>query len=192
MPSNLPKVNSMRKPTTSISESLENMRNHRPTPDKPWNQRWAIMLKGLKEDEKPKMIGVVGIVREAELGYRIHPDFWGKGFMSEALTMFLEMWWALQGNKNPNIVTDIVVNSSCRSLGFSPSHANLPEVSQKYDRLIAAADPENLASTRILVKHGFVKGEYKKEIYARACLGGEVKSDLQYFYLERPVTRGEV
>ncbi|MBV36843.1 MAG: hypothetical protein CMP47_15545, partial [Rickettsiales bacterium] len=152
---------SMRKPSTSISESLENMRNHRPTPDKPWNQRWAIMLKGLKEDEKPKMIGVVGIVREAELGYRIHPDFWGKGFMSEALTMFLEMWWALQ-------------------------------VSQKYDRLIAAADPENLASTRILVKHGFVKGEYKKEIYARACLGGEVKSDLQYFYLERPVTRGEV
>ncbi|KAK0109667.1 hypothetical protein ONS95_002348 [Cadophora gregata] len=87
---------SMRKPSASIAESLENMRNHRPTPDKPWNERWAIMLKSEKYDEKPKMIGVVGIVREPELGYRIHPDFWGKGYMSEALTMFLQMWWALE------------------------------------------------------------------------------------------------
>ncbi|KAH7409351.1 GNAT domain-containing protein [Cadophora sp. MPI-SDFR-AT-0126] len=150
---------SMRKPTTSISESLENMRNHRPTPDKPWNERWAIMLKGV--NGRPKMIGVVGIVREAELGYRIHPDFWGKGYMSEALTMFLDMWWAL-------------------------------EVSQKYSRLIAAADPENLASTRILIKHGFIKGEYKKDFYARAYLGGEVKSDLQYFYLDRPAMKEKV
>lgn len=38
------------------------------------------------------MIGVIGIVREQEIGYRIHPDFWGKGFMSEALKMFIEMF----------------------------------------------------------------------------------------------------
>lgn len=41
---------------------------------------------------KLRMIGVIGIVREQEIGYRIHPDFWGKGFMSEALKMFIEMF----------------------------------------------------------------------------------------------------
>lgn len=60
-------------------------------------------------------------------------------------------------------------------------------VSQKYDQLRAAADPENLASTRILLKHGFLKSAYKKDFYARAYLGGEVKSDMQCFYLDRPV-----
>ncbi|KAG4442045.1 hypothetical protein IFR05_002439 [Cadophora sp. M221] len=152
---------SMRKPDISIAESLQTMRKHLPTPEQPWNERWAIMLKGEMEGVKPKMIGVVGIVREVEIGYRLLPDYWGKGYMSEALTMFLAMWWDL-------------------------------DVSQKYMRLIAAADPENLGSTRILVKHGFIKGELKKAFYARAYLGGEVKSDLQYFYLDRPVLTEKV
>ncbi|KAH7336268.1 GNAT domain-containing protein [Rhexocercosporidium sp. MPI-PUGE-AT-0058] len=152
---------SVRKPDATKAESLENMRKYLPSPDEPWNERWVIMLKGEKEDVKPKMIGTVGIVREVEIGYRIHPDYWGKGYMSEALTMFLDMWWGLG-------------------------------VSQKYTRLAAAADPDNIASTRILLKHGFIKGEYKKDYYARAFLGGEVKSDLQHFYLDRPVLTEKV
>lgn len=57
---------------------------------------------------------------------------------------------------------------------------------KKYAQMLAAADPENTASTRILIKHGFQKGAYKKDYYTRSCLGGEVKSDLQFFYLDRP------
>ncbi len=45
---------------------------------------------------KLRMIGIIGIVREQEIGYRIHPDFWGKGFMSEALKMFIEMFWEME------------------------------------------------------------------------------------------------
>ncbi len=47
---------------------------------------WAISLKGKKE-----MIGTVGFWRihafhhRGEIGYRLHPDFWRKGIMSEAL-----------------------------------------------------------------------------------------------------------
>ncbi|CAL3969495.1 unnamed protein product [Diplocarpon coronariae] len=150
---------SMRSPTTSLSESLQNMREYTPTLEKPWNQHWAIMLKDKDLDSRsasrPRLIGIVGIPREAEMGYRIHPDHWGKGYMSEALTLFVEMWWGL-------------------------------EASQKYSQLLAAADPGNLASTRILIKNGFKKGEYKKDFYTRASLGGHVKSDLQFFYLDRP------
>jgi hypothetical protein len=63
--------------------------------------------------------------------------------------------------------------------------ADLGIVNRKYDRLLAAADPENKASVKVLEKAGFVKAEYRKEFYERASQGGR-KSDLQCFYLERP------
>ena len=58
-------------------------------------------------------------------------------------------------------------------------------MNMKYDRILAAADPENGASMRVLEKAGFQKGEYRKDFYSRACMG-EKKSDLQCYFLERP------
>lgn len=59
-------------------------------------------------------------------------------------------------------------------------------------RLEAAADPENRASTRVLERAGFQKGEYRKEFYVRAVndVAGKTakKSDLQFFSLERPAS----
>ena len=66
----------------------------RETEENPEIERWAIMLKG-EEGEELKMIGVVGIVRTQEIGYRINREYWGKGYMSEALNMFLEMWFGM-------------------------------------------------------------------------------------------------
>lgn len=37
-------------------------------------------VNGEEEGEKGKMIGVVGIVREQEIGYKIDSDYWGMGF----------------------------------------------------------------------------------------------------------------
>lgn len=80
-----------------------------PTPEQPWNQRWAIMLKPSTKSiiadgsnshlkaEKPKMIGIVGTPRKGELAYKINPDYWGKGYMSETLTIFLKMFWESEG-----------------------------------------------------------------------------------------------
>jgi RimJ/RimL family protein N-acetyltransferase len=79
-----------------IQESL-------PTPEKPWNQRWAILLRplpGSQESFKPRMIGVIAIVREQEIGYKLHPDFWGKGYMTETLRMFIDMYWKMEGKKS--------------------------------------------------------------------------------------------
>lgn len=53
---------------------------------------WAISLK-----EKPEiLIGTIGFWRiikqhyRAEIGYMIHPDYWGKGLMKEAVTAVID------------------------------------------------------------------------------------------------------
>ena len=56
--------------------------------------------KSEQESHKPKMIGFVAVVREGEIGYRIHPDWWGQGYMSEALAMFLDMFWKTESKCN--------------------------------------------------------------------------------------------
>ncbi|KAI9055976.1 hypothetical protein LZ554_000910 [Drepanopeziza brunnea f. sp. 'monogermtubi'] len=167
---------SPRHPTTSVEESRQQLRGRMPTLEKPWNRLWAIMLKNGAEGEEggggeagkgkgggegdmsvnPMVhIGNIGIPREAEVGYRIHPDYWRRGYMSEALAMFVALWWADEAN-------------------------------QKHPHLLAAADPQNIASTNLLLKHGFQKkGPLRKAFYARASLqeGGQddqaKKSDLQ-------------
>jgi [ribosomal protein S5]-alanine N-acetyltransferase len=51
---------------------------------------WAIEL-----SEKRKVIGYIGLWRiiyenaRVELGYSLHPDFWGKGYMKEAISEVL-------------------------------------------------------------------------------------------------------
>jgi ribosomal-protein-alanine N-acetyltransferase len=74
-----------------------------PTPEKPWNRRYAILLRPdpsrppPEGNQKPKMIGILGTPREFEVAYKLHPDYWGKGYMSEALAMFIKIFWQLEG-----------------------------------------------------------------------------------------------
>ncbi|KAJ5053994.1 uncharacterized protein L3040_000282 [Drepanopeziza brunnea f. sp. 'multigermtubi'] len=87
--------------TTSVEESRQQLRGRMPTPEKPWNRLWAIMLKNGREEgdgsAKAVHIGNIEMPREAEVGYRIHPDYWRRGYMSEALAMFIAFWWAEEG-----------------------------------------------------------------------------------------------
>jgi RimJ/RimL family protein N-acetyltransferase len=43
------------------------------------------------------MIGVVGTPRESEVAYKLHPDYWGKGYMPEALSLFITLHWKFEG-----------------------------------------------------------------------------------------------
>ena len=56
----------------------------------------------VEREGKLKMIGAMGIEREQELGHKMHPDYWGKGYMSEALAAFLKIWFALPGQHCTN------------------------------------------------------------------------------------------
>ncbi|KAF9634527.1 hypothetical protein BFW01_g5422 [Lasiodiplodia theobromae] len=40
-----------------------------------------------------KVIGVLGAARAPEIGYLLHPDYWGKGITTEAVTAFLPLFW---------------------------------------------------------------------------------------------------
>ena len=70
-----------------------------PTPEKPWIENYAILLKSSISElsGKPKVIGAVGVPRDgpagAEIGYGLHPDYWGMGYMSEALQLFIGVYW---------------------------------------------------------------------------------------------------
>jgi len=72
-----------------------------PTPEASLIENYAILLKPLvasARDQKPKMIGIVGTTRNtptaAEVGYGLHCDYWGKGYASEAVRLFIDVYWA--------------------------------------------------------------------------------------------------
>ncbi|KAL0254939.1 hypothetical protein SLS55_009463 [Diplodia seriata] len=51
------------------------------------------LLPTAQEHTTPRVIGVLGAARAPEIGYLVHPDFWGKGLATEAVTAFLPLFW---------------------------------------------------------------------------------------------------
>ncbi|CAG8948745.1 hypothetical protein HYFRA_00001866 [Hymenoscyphus fraxineus] len=151
---------------TSLEESRTSLLAKMPTEEEPWRGIWGIFLLdgGCEEDgdgdggngvgaNGGKFIGTIGFPVEAVVGYRLMPEYWGKGYMTEALKMFLVMWFGREGN-------------------------------QKYDKLSAGIDPENIGSRRVLEKAGFVKGAYVKDAVQMPTEAGRW-SDIQVFEFQR-------
>jgi ribosomal-protein-alanine N-acetyltransferase len=150
------------------------------------HKMYAILLKPVvkltvngERDWKPKMIGVIGTPRKDELAYNLHSSYWGKGYMSEALKVFLDLYFS---SKSPSFI------SASNLAFFGEDFAK--EIAQNFtvpeDQFIRAyADPENLASLRVLEKAGFREVRRYDQHYKRASLGGTRKSDLICFLLEK-------
>jgi RimJ/RimL family protein N-acetyltransferase len=50
------------------------------------------------DDPSQKVIGFAGInalVPAPSVGYNFHPDFWGKGYATEAVAGIVDAWWKL-------------------------------------------------------------------------------------------------
>ena len=69
---------------------------------RPEVDNYAILLRqystsALEAYPSLRMIGTVGVIRQPpELGYMIHPDYWGKGYAGEAVQAFLQYYWQLR------------------------------------------------------------------------------------------------
>lgn len=60
-----------------------------------------------KEQMEDIMIGSVAIPRKDEIGYKIHPDHWRRGYMDEALKLTIELFWRLPGKVFTSISTSL-------------------------------------------------------------------------------------
>lgn len=95
---------------TSVDETMRDMQQRMPRSGMECVKAYAILLRpdgsrceGSLENGavKPRMIGIVGTKQDLEIAYKLHPDFWEKGYMSEALSLFLQMFWSLEGRLVP-------------------------------------------------------------------------------------------
>jgi RimJ/RimL family protein N-acetyltransferase len=86
------------------------------------------------DDPSHKVIGAVGInglKPSPSIGYGIHPDFWGKGYASEAVAGIVDAWWKLP-RKEPE-----------------------PGLDTGTEKLFAACNKANIGSVKVLQKNGF-------------------------------------
>lgn len=64
------------------------------------------------EEQKMKMIGIIGLSYSPNnVGYKIHPDYWGKGYMTEALRLFIDMFWTLEGLSAVSTLVSTVIST---------------------------------------------------------------------------------
>ncbi|PQE04879.1 hypothetical protein CJF30_00004666 [Rutstroemia sp. NJR-2017a BBW] len=130
---------------TTIEQSRAYMLERLPHAEKPWIENYAILLRpdpasGHENGNgpaKPRFIGAVGVIRfeegsGAEVGYGIHPEYQRKGYATEALRLFVELYWSRKREGD-------------------------------WNTLVAAVDPENTASERVVQKVGFTKGQLQDE-----------------------------
>lgn len=111
------------------------------------------------------MIGTVGIygVKDdaAQLGYGLHPDYWGKGYGGEAVKLFINCYWAAVSEFSISVLYLIELMSV---------------KAESKDAITADVDPTNPASTGLVTKLGFKKGEHQKGVYQ---LASEVRDGIK-------------
>ena len=80
-------------PLKTIEESRQWMADVLPSGSHPFT--YAVLLRNTSEIGKcsAQMIGIVGVMHDPpELGYVFNPDYWGRGYASEALPVFLQLY----------------------------------------------------------------------------------------------------
>ncbi|EEH35628.1 hypothetical protein PAAG_06675 [Paracoccidioides lutzii Pb01] len=107
-------------------------------------QKGALNLVIFEGSNTSRVIGTIGFFKRdgphglTELGYLLHPDFWGKGFMTEAVRAAINFWWDY---------VSVVPENSADKNGLSKNDTVLR----------AVTDMLNLPSNRVLEKCGFKK-----------------------------------
>lgn len=99
------------------------------------------------EDSSRTVIGGAGINALSpapSVGYNVHPDFWGKGYATEAVAGIIDAWWKLD------------------RMEFDGTGSDLGK-----EKLFAACNGANIGSVKVLQKTGF-------SIYREESIEGDV------------------
>ena len=149
------------KPDADIEATRKNLELHLPPKDQE-RYNWAICLK-----ETGEFIGIGGSLGALPelgwpvLGYMLAKQHWGKGYATEFLKGFLDMWWALPREE----VELKVEKSSVRGEG---------EVKEEF--LSAITVDVNEASNKVLRKTGFelVKAFQEEDLHKSIAEDGKI------------------
>ncbi|PPQ71159.1 hypothetical protein CVT24_009840 [Panaeolus cyanescens] len=99
---------------------------------------FTVCLRDGAEPSHSRAIGKAGLYDGKEIGYILHPDYWGKGYAREALVAILDRYFAditeVPQDTQPK-EGEIVVNGKVK----------------------ADIDPRNAASIKLLTRLGFVE-----------------------------------
>lgn len=85
-------------------------------------------------DPTERIIGTLGINSLApapSIGYGIHPEFWGMGYVTEAVEGVIRTWWKL------------------------PRMESVTQEGEEREKLFACCNKANIGSVRVLQKNGF-------------------------------------
>ncbi|WXC56079.1 hypothetical protein SNK03_002016 [Fusarium graminearum] len=108
----------------------------------------------ISEIETGQVIGNGGTYRRAcelgwpAIGYMFRKEAWGKGYATEFLSAFMEVWWEL-----PRVEVSIEVDRAT----LSEEEIKTSSDRAIMERCAAETIKENLGSNRVLVKAGFEK-----------------------------------
>lgn len=118
----------------------------------PPNDRDTYVL-AIFERETGRFVGMGGsLTREDELGwpgigYVLFPDVWGRGYASEFIKAFMDVWWGLERG-------EAVVRAEVMSLMGQGEFVDGDVVEEV---TVAIVQGRNIASGKVLGKAGFVK-----------------------------------
>ncbi|KAI9751502.1 MAG: hypothetical protein M4579_006038 [Chaenotheca gracillima] len=124
--------------------------------------------------KRTQMIGMMGAHHVPEIGWVINPDFWGKGYGSEALSALLCLFW----KRVPS-------PAETHTDGASAGEDEDGEKMKAYDYAEAKTDSANIASRRLAEKVGFVLWEEREKFYDSPNLG---LRDTAFYRIPRPGT----
>jgi RimJ/RimL family protein N-acetyltransferase len=112
------KILSTQVPFKEVSEARATFAERLPSPEKPWIEHFAIILRpqpsATPPEPNPQFLGFIGITRAPgptdypEIGYRLREEFFGKGYGTEAVRAFTELYWTLPARKHINGVLALV------------------------------------------------------------------------------------
>ncbi|KAH7308769.1 GNAT domain-containing protein [Rhexocercosporidium sp. MPI-PUGE-AT-0058] len=157
---------------TSISESREFLLKILPNEENPDIEKFAMMLipeEGRAERGEGEMVGFVGTNRYKEqgmeVGYVINRRFWGRGFATEGMRLFLDMYWAMDERK---YITRLVGKTSPNNIASQnillKCGARRGEVLKDVLKLFVDGGKTSDLVCWYLDRPGFERGEGSREV----------------------------